>query len=62
VTEECTKDLIAITQEISGCRVPRKCLNLLPSRPLGSRMFGHVEVDNFKTIMSEHEKDIQDSE
>jgi len=23
-------------------------------------MFGHVEVDNFTTIMSEHEKDIQD--
>jgi hypothetical protein len=62
VTEDCAKNLIAITQEISGRWVPRKLLNHLLSRPLGSRMFGHVEVDNFTTIMSEHEKTMQDSE
>ncbi|MGB5519037.1 MAG: hypothetical protein WBO73_11335, partial [Gammaproteobacteria bacterium] len=44
VTEDCAEDLIAITQEISGRSVPRKSLNHLLSRPLGSRMFGHVEV------------------
>ena len=60
MTEDFAKNLIAITQEISGRWVPRKRPNHLLSRPLGSRMFGHVEVDNFTTIMSEHEEYIQD--
>ena len=61
VTEACAISLIAITQEVLRRRVPRKCLNHLLSGPLGSWMFGHVEVDNFTPFMSEHEEYIQDS-
>jgi len=62
VMEACAIGLIAITQEILGCRVPWECLNHLLSGPLGSRTFGNIEVDNFTPFMFEHEKDIQDSE
>jgi hypothetical protein len=61
VTEACAIGLIAITQEILGFRVPWECLNHLLSGPLGSRMFGNIEVDNFTPFMSEHEENIQDS-
>ena len=61
VTEACAISLIAITQEIFRRWIPRKCLNHLLSGPLGRRMFGHVEVDNFTPFMSEHEENIQDS-
>jgi hypothetical protein len=62
VTEDCAKNPITIMQEISGCWIPWKRFNHLLRRPLGSRMFGHVEVHNFTTIMSEYEKDVQDLE
>ena len=62
VTEDCAEDFIAITQQIAGCWIPRKSLNHLLSCPLGRRMFGHVEVGDLKAIMSEHEKEILDSE
>jgi signal transduction histidine kinase len=59
VTEDCAKNLIVITQEISGRWVPRKRLNHLLSGPLGSRMFSHVEMDSFTTNIPEHEEYIQ---
>jgi len=62
LTEDCAKNLVAITQEILGWRIPRERFNHLLSRPLGSWMFGYVEMNNFTMIMSEYEKDIQDSE
>ena len=45
VTEYCAKNLIAITQEISGRWVPGGRLNHLLRRPSSGWMFGHVEVD-----------------
>jgi hypothetical protein len=62
VTDDCTINLIAITQTLmSGCWVLRKRLNHLLSGPLSSLVFGHVEVDNFTPFMAEHEKYRQDS-
>jgi hypothetical protein len=55
-TEACAKNLIAITQEILGCRIPWECLNHLLGGPLGRRMFGNIEVDNFASFMSEYEE------
>jgi hypothetical protein len=61
VTEACAISLIAITQEVLGCRVPWECLNHLLRSPLGRRMVGNIKVDNFTPFMSEHEEYIQDS-
>jgi hypothetical protein len=60
VTKDCAISLIAITQEMLRRSVPWECLDHLLSCPLGSRMFGNIEVDNFTPFMSEHEEYIQD--
>ena len=52
-------DFIAVAQKISWRWVPWKCLNHLLRRPLSGRVFGDVEVDDFTSIMSQHNEYIQ---
>ncbi len=51
-----------IRQEILWRTVPRKCLNDLLSRPLGRRISGHVEMNNFTTTVAENYQHKQNPE
>ena len=48
-------DRIAIPQQGAGCRFPGEYLHDLASRPLGSGMVRHVEVENPPSVVRQDE-------
>ena len=53
LTEACAISLIAITQEVLGCRVPWECYNHLLRSPLGRRMTA-VKSESFAWCLVYH--------
>src|SRR5215472_13686298 len=41
-----TVDLVTVAQEVAGSRIPRECLHELGCGPFGSRMLGHIEMQD----------------
>ena len=37
-------DAVTVAKQVAGSRIPRECLPELHCSPLGSRMFGHIEM------------------
>ena len=57
-----TIDTIAIVQEIARSRLKGESFHQLLSSPFRRRMVRCVEVNDLSTLMSQNNKDIQDSE
>src|SRR5947209_4381783 len=53
------EDAIAVAQQITRCRVPRKGLPELLSRPFGCRMGGDAKMQNASPVVGQHEEDVQ---
>jgi hypothetical protein len=62
VPELLAVDLVTITQEIGRCVLVREGVHELLSRPGGSGMRGHVEVNDPPAMVSEDDKDEEDAE
>ena len=56
------EDTIAVPQQVSGDPIKWKGFPQLLDRPVGSRMRGHVEMDDAAAVVSQDEEYIQDLE
>ena len=57
-----TVDLISVPQQVTRRRVPGKGVNHLLRRPLGRRMFRHVEINGTAMVVAEHNEDKEKTE
>ena len=55
-------DLVTVAQEIGGRGVVREGVHDLLGGPVGSGVFGHVEVDDAPAMVGEHDEDEEDAE
>ena len=54
-------DSVTVVEEIGRRSVIREGIDDLLSRPVGSGVLGHVEVDDAPTMVSEHDENEQDA-
>src|SRR5438094_753158 len=60
--EHVTVDRVAIAEEIGRGGVVREGVHDLLGRPGGSRVFGHVEVDDAPAMVNEHDENEEDAQ
>ena len=60
--EVITIDAVAITEAVTGRRVPGECLHDLLCRPRSRGLLGDVELDDATTMVREHDEGEEDSE
>src|SRR6266478_4229144 len=62
VPEHVTVDRVAIAEEIGGRGVLREGVDDLLGGPVGSGVFGHVEVDDAPAMVNEHDEHEEDAQ
>lgn len=50
-------DRVIIPQQVTGCSIPRECLDDLLGSPLGGRVFGNIEVHDPSALVIQHDED-----
>src|SRR2546426_7946898 len=60
--EHVTVDRVAIAEEVGRRRVVREGVHDLLGGPVGSGVFGHVEVDDAPAVVSEHDENEEDAQ
>lgn len=54
------EDIVAVAQQITGGRVPRKCFSQLLRGPFCRRMRSYTEMNDAPPVMCQDQEDIQD--